>query len=167
MESLIILPNYLLCTVSQNNASAHDKQTKKPCSTFAADSLLSISMRIVCNACDSTLRYKRTQYRRICFCWLLHSHFYFKHRNPLFYWSEWNMPHRKENNYWCLISRFSCNRKAWPRQAKLYSAQKEKGSWFSGPPEYSKSTDEKPRVFCCWRVSWKNHRTAIRSTISC
>ena len=72
------------CTVSQNNASAHDKQTKKPCSTFAADSLLSISMRIVCNAWDSTLRYKRTQYRRICFCWLLHSHFYFKYRNPLF-----------------------------------------------------------------------------------
>lgn len=30
------------------------------CSTFAADSVLSISMCIICNACDSALRYKRS-----------------------------------------------------------------------------------------------------------
>ena len=72
------------CAISQNDASAYGQQTQKRCSTFAADTVLFISMRIVCNACDSTLRYKRSQYRRVCFCWLLYSHFYFKHCNSLF-----------------------------------------------------------------------------------
>lgn len=35
------------------------------------------------------------------------------------YWSEWNMPHRKENSCWHLISRFSYNRKTWPQQANF------------------------------------------------
>ena len=48
------------CAISQNDASAYGQQTQKRCSTFAADTVLSISMRIVCNACDSTLRYKRS-----------------------------------------------------------------------------------------------------------
>ena len=72
------------CAISQNDASAYGQQTQKRCSTFAADTVLSISMRIVCNACDSTLRYKWSQYRRVCFCWLLYSHFYFKRCSPLF-----------------------------------------------------------------------------------
>lgn len=48
------------CAISQNDASAYGQQTQKRCSTFAADTVLSISMRIVCNACDSALRYKRS-----------------------------------------------------------------------------------------------------------
>ena len=72
------------CAISQNDASAYGQQTQKRCSTFAADSVLSISMCIICNACDPTLRYKWSQYRRVCFCWLLYSHFYFKHCNSLF-----------------------------------------------------------------------------------
>lgn len=48
------------CAISQSDASAYGQQTQKRCSTFAADTVLSISMRIVCNACDSALRYKRS-----------------------------------------------------------------------------------------------------------
>lgn len=64
------------------------------------------------------------------------------------------MQHRKENNYWCLTSRFSYNRKTWLRQAN-FILPKGKSSRFPGAPEYPKSIDEESRVFCRWRISWK------------
>ena len=61
MDALLLFSRIIYyCAISQNDASAYGQQTQKRCSTFAADTVLSISMRIVCNACDSTLRYKRS-----------------------------------------------------------------------------------------------------------
>ena len=51
---------FIIALFRKNDASAYGQQTQKRCSTFAADTVLSISMRIVCNACDPTLRYKRS-----------------------------------------------------------------------------------------------------------
>ena len=161
MESLIIQPNYLLCAISQNDASASWATNPEAmlnirgwyCTLFPCASFV----------CLGLFTCKRSQYRKeFVFCWLLYSHF-ISNVQFSFYWSEWVCGIGREQLL-MLNQQIQLQSKNMTSASELYSARKK--FTISGHYECLNRLMKNQSILP-WRISWKITEQPNWSAIPC